>query len=802
MRLGRHRSAEMPRAHSARLGRRVRAVSGTFYSFTPGMIPEEDLVAASVGRERLIKDMAETIRHAASGGSTAHILLVGPRGIGKTNTLLRLQAALKKYPELEVARLSEEEYSISSFGDLLSRIMERAGVEPGRGDAEDRAVSALADMKKRGKSLVVVAENLQMLFAQMSADMPKLRSFLQEHSPFCIAGSATEIFDEISSYDKPFYNFMNVRILHGLGEEETIGLIRKRLARAEKLDSGDPRWKRQASCIRALTGGNPRLIHCMCDTVLRGGHLHDLRANLLDLLDQLTPYYQARMDRLPPMQRKMLDRMALAGGPITPTALAKNTGMKASSVVTQLRRMSCEGLVEPAKLRDKRETPYQVSESLYRMWREMRTADGPKRVGAFVDFVETWYSEKERLEQHGRLSFQIVSDCMRGDEQAARDNLSALACAESAIRGAPGPAAPIRADPGLAAGDHEFLRAVVRHAEERQAPNRPLKTLRAASLSYARRALAEASKDELEAAKQRRQLEKCGDRVLSALQAIQDEFPELRDSAHVWCHQWVGAYGAPDDRRAKYEKLLSAGRSSCVLCATTSALARMSEGRYGEALGILDKTPAARLGRLAALRIPCLVAAGRAKDAERDALDLASGAEKHVREVLASLKWADPDVACRIAKRVMSRLSVKGGLEKAVAEEVAGGLSGILADAVRKGAPAGQVRKIAEIGRGCGMSADGVCSAAALSLACSGNFDGALDLLGAAEGWDPAPPDGCLPLLRAAVTYMKTGDTDVLEGLHKDARDLAVEMAETVSQTRRPGASPLAGGLGGSLERR
>ena len=775
-------------------------MSGTFYRFTPGMIPEEDLVAASVGRERLIKDVAETIRHAASGGSTAHILLVGPRGIGKTNTLLRLQAALKKSPELEVARLSEEEYSTSSFGDLLSRIMERAGVEPGRGDAEERAVSALAGMKKRGKSLVVVAENLQMLFAQMSADMPKLRSFLQEHSPFCIVGSATGIFDEISSYDKPFYNFMNVRILRGLGEEETIGLIRRRLAHVEKLDSGDPRWKRQASCIRALTGGNPRLIHCMCDTVLRGGRLHDLRANLLDLLDQLTPYYQARMDGLPLMQRKMLDRMALARGPITPTALAKDTGMKVSSVVTQLRRMSCEGLVEPAKLRDKRETPYQVSESLYRMWREMRAADGPKRVGAFVDFVEMWYSEKERLEQHGRLSSKIVSDCMRGDEQAARDNLFALACAESAICGAPGPAAPIRADPGLAAGDPEFLRAVVRHAEGRQAPNRPLKTLRAASLSYARRALAEASKDELEAAKQRRQLEKYGDRVLSALKTIRDEFPELRDSAHVWCHQWVGAYGAPDDRRAKCEKLLSAGRISCVLCATASALARMSEGRYGEALRILNKAPAEQLGRLAVLKIPCLAVTGRTKDAEQNALDLASGKGKYVHEVLASLKWADLDTACRIAKRVMSGLSVKGGLEKAVAEKATNGLSEILASAARNGAPVGQISKIAKIGRAYGINTDGVCSSAVMSLVYGGDFDGALDLLDAAEGWDPTS-DGYLPLLRAAVTYMKTGDTDVLEELHKDARDLAVEMAETVLQTRL-GTSPPAGGPGGRLERR
>jgi len=772
-------------------------VSRTFYRFTPEMIPEEDLVAASVGRERLIKDMAETLRHAASGGSTAHILLVGPRGIGKTNTLLRLQANLKKYPELAVARLSEEEYSISSLDDLLSRILEKTGIGPDLGNVEEQAVSVFTDMKKQGKSLVVVAENLQMLFTQMSSDMPKLRSFLQEYGLFCIVGSATGTFDEISSYDKPFYNFMNVRILHGLNEKETIGLIHRRLERMEKFDSDDPLHKKQMSCIRVLTGGNPRLIHCMCDIMLRGGSLPDLQANLLDLLDQLTPYYQARMNGLPLMQRKILDRMALACGPITPTALAKITGMKVSSVVTQLRRMSCEGLVEQAKLRSKRETPYQVSESLYRMWREMRTTDGPKRVRMFVDFIEMWYSEKERLEQHNQLSSKIVSDCMRGDKHAARNNLFALACVESTIYGAPSLMAPIHTDLGLTVGDPEFLRAVVRHAEEHQAPDPLLKTLHAASLSYARRALAEVSKDETEAVKQQQQLEKDEDRVLLALQIIRDEFPKLHDSMHVWCHQWVGTYGAPDARRVKYEKLLSAGRGSCILCSTNSVLTRMSEGSYDEALRILNRISDTRLGRLAALKIPCLVMIGRIKDAEQNALDLALGKEKHVHEVLASLRWVDLDTACRVATRVMSSLSDKGGLETTVLEKAANGLSEVLANAVNNGAPVDKIQKIAKIGRAYGINTDNVCSSAALSLAYGGNFDGALDMLGAAKGLDPASSDGYLPVLYAAVTYMKTGNTDVLEALHKDVRDLVAEMAEAVSQTKKRSTSTFEDGLNG-----
>ena len=769
-------------------------MSGAFYRFTPGMIPEKDLVAASVGRERLIRDVVGTLRHAASGGSTAHILLVGPRGIGKTNTILRLQADLKKCPELDVARLSEEEYSISSTNDLLFRILEEAGVGPDRDDVEAQAVSAFADMKKRGKSLVVVAENLQMVFAQMSADMPKLRSFLQEHEPFCIVGSATGTFDEISSYDKPFYNFMNVRILHGLDEEETMGLIRRRMAHVKTADLDEPRYKRRASCIRALTGGNPRLIHSMCDTMLREATLPDLQAHLKDLLDQLTPYYQARMDGLPPMQRKILDRMALARGPITPTALGKTTGMNASSIVTQLRRMSAEGLVEPAKLRSKRETPYQVSESLYGIWRQMRTADGHKRVVFFADFVEMWCSEKEALEQHASLSRKILSDCGRGDEQASRDNLFALACAASAAYWMSGPAVPPSADLGRIVGGREFLSIIVQNAKERKLPNPLMKTVHAASLGYAKSALAEISGDGAEAAKRQRRLDKAEDRLLSALRAARDAHPDLRDAVHAWCHQWVGAYSAPDLLQAKYAKLLDADGRSCILCTVNSALAKISAGHYRDALSALNKIPPKRLGLLAALKIPCLAMTGRIKDAEKNATDLASDGQKHVHEAVASLKWADPDTACGVAARVLSSLSSKGGLDRAVAEEAARGLSEILAAAFKFRKPVYKLEKISKIGRHYGVGTGSVCSRAVLHLANSGDLDGALELLDVAKGWDPELLEGHMPILHAAITHMKTGNTDVLESLHKDVRDLTVDMTKKISRMQKLRNVPLFAG--------
>ena len=766
-------------------------MSKTFYRFTPEMIPEEDLVAASVGRERMIEDMVATLRHAASGGSTAHILLVGPRGIGKTNTMLRLQAKLKKFPELEVARLSEEEYSISSINDLLFRILEEVGVEPDRNDVEAQAVSTFADMKKRGKSLVVVAENLQMVFAQMSRDMPKLRSFLQEYEPLCIVGSATGTFDEISSYDKPFYNFMNVRILHGLDEEETIGLIRRRMAHVKNTDLDEQQYKRRMSCIRALTGGNPRLIHFMCDIMLREDTLPDLQAHLTDLLDQLTPYYQARMDGLPPMQRKILDCMALARGPITPTALGKTTGMNTSSVVTQLRRMSGDGLVEQAKLRSKRETPYQVSESLYRIWREMRTANGHKRVMFFADFIEMWYSEKETLEQHARLSRKILHDCWFGNEQAAKDNLFALACAASAVYWVFGLAVPLNADLGRIVGDREFLSIIVHNAKEHKAPNPLMKTVHAASLRYARRALADVSEDGAEAARRQRWLDKAEDRLLSALRTTRDAHPDLRDAIHVWCHQWVGAYSAPDALQAKYAKLLDTDGGSCILCMMNSALTKISAGHYREALNVLDKIPSKRLGSLAALKIPCLAMTGRIKDAEKNATDLASGKQKHAHEAVASLKWADPDIACRVASRVLSCLSSKGGLDKAVTEKVAYGLSEILAAAFKFKKPIYNLKKISKIGCHYGVSTSRVCSRAVLHLANSGDLDGALELLDIAKEWDLELLEGHVPILHAAITHIKTGNTDVLEALHKDVRDLTVDMTKRISRTQKLQNIPL-----------
>ena len=373
-----------------------------FFKFTPGLADGADLEEISVGRNDLVQDCVEGIKNSVRGKSTRQILLLGPRGIGKSHTLLRIFYRLSKSNQVTAVKLAEEEYSISSLDDLCRRILEVLGCPCSEGDATAYCRNKLNELKENGKPVVLFAENLQMMFEQIRPDLARLRSIIQSDQSLSIVGSALTYFDLISSLDEPLYRFFDIRRIHGLTEEQMLELIKKRLVLAKKQSLIGPleeHTERMAG-IRLLTGGNPRLIHILADTIVQKNSLEDLEQGLLSLLDQLTPFYQARMETMSGEQRRLFDTIALAEGPLSPTEIARrlNTS-KPASVVSQLRRLQRDGLVENVKFSPKRGTRYQITERLYRIWRELRSARGAVQVKFFVDFIELWYTQEDLAEK-------------------------------------------------------------------------------------------------------------------------------------------------------------------------------------------------------------------------------------------------------------------------------------------------------------------------------------------------------------------------------------------------------------------
>ena len=95
------------------------------WRFTPSRTDPELLEAIFVQREPLLGDVLERIKDSAQSGNKHHILLVGPRGIGKTHFVALAYSRVRKDPELEdavrIAWLNEDE-TTTSFVQLLVRI--------------------------------------------------------------------------------------------------------------------------------------------------------------------------------------------------------------------------------------------------------------------------------------------------------------------------------------------------------------------------------------------------------------------------------------------------------------------------------------------------------------------------------------------------------------------------------------------------------------------------------------------------------------------------------------------------------
>src|SRR6185437_1821735 len=80
-----------------------------------------------VQRHELLADIVERVRESATTGNKHHVLLIGPRGIGKTHLIALLHHRIVQDPSLSekvrIAWLLEDE-TITSFVQLLKRIYE------------------------------------------------------------------------------------------------------------------------------------------------------------------------------------------------------------------------------------------------------------------------------------------------------------------------------------------------------------------------------------------------------------------------------------------------------------------------------------------------------------------------------------------------------------------------------------------------------------------------------------------------------------------------------------------------------
>lgn len=377
----------------------------------PIFLSDEEVERAFVVREEELEILADLVR-GNDGEVNQHALVIGPRGMGKTLLLHRLALLVRSDPDLSASwypiLAPEEIYDAATEGEIWLAILRSLADQQRREDGEfDRwdqryealvgemdearlraqTLGALTEFsEERGKRLLVLIENLQMLLGEQFAKDADwdLRKTLLNRPEIMLVLTATTRFEKILESAFAAYELFRELELEPLGTDDC--------RRLWKAVSGQNLEDLRIRPMEILTGGNPRLLSVLA-TFAHGRPLEELLERLAELIDEHTPFLKSNIDALPPQERRVFVTLAKLWEPSTARRVGERCRLTSNTASAVLKSLVNRGaVVESGKVG--RGKLYQVAERLYCIYYLMRLSGSEAdRMRAFVRFMVPLYGE-------------------------------------------------------------------------------------------------------------------------------------------------------------------------------------------------------------------------------------------------------------------------------------------------------------------------------------------------------------------------------------------------------------------------
>lgn len=414
--------------------------------YNPAQLAPEELKASFVARQQTLGFMLGVVAEAPSDRPCQHMLLVGPRGMGKTTLGLRFLQAVRESPELnrswQTVPFFEENYEICSLGEFWlaalrhltrairdSRWATRAdALAKDIRDAERQAAYALATLAEfcetTGKRLILFVENLDIVFDQMGSErsVHALRATLIERSDILLVGSANAVFDAIRSHGEPFYEFFRLFELEGFDQAETLAVVKALAARDSELQESLEREPGRLETIRRLTGGNPRLL-AIAYGLLAESPLGSAFEHLEKLVDEQTPYFKARIEELPVQARRVFLCLAERWEPTTARDVSEAANLSSSHASAQLKQLVDKGYARETRVPGKKRMRYEVADRFCNIYFLLRfSRPGRERIERLVDFLQDLFGPASLRD----LSWATLAALRRSNPEQVADWLGVL----------------------------------------------------------------------------------------------------------------------------------------------------------------------------------------------------------------------------------------------------------------------------------------------------------------------------------------------------------------------------------------
>ena len=404
-------------------------MKGFLSHYTPSLMNPEDLDAIFVQRDRLLNDLLENIENSILTEAKHHALLIGPRGIGKTHLISmiyhRVSANEVFKDKLKIAWLREEEWGVATFLDLLVRILNSLieeykdpnleeqikGLYSVSTEQAEQLAGHILKQYCQDKTLLLLMENLDEIFKGLDeSGQQAFRAYLQNYGFITIVATSQSLFKGVQSRNLPFYGFFSPTHLKPLVLEEAIALLANIAKWRGDQKLADllvtPLGKSRIRAIHHLAGGNHR-IYIIFSQFLTTESLDSLVEPFMKTLDDLTPFYQSRMQFISPQQRKIIEYLCEQRGAIAVKEIAQHCFISPQTGSSQLKQLREMGYVYADA--QGRESFYELQEPLMRICLEAKKRRGtPNQL--FISFLRVWFSREELKNRLEVLPLEAVFD--------------------------------------------------------------------------------------------------------------------------------------------------------------------------------------------------------------------------------------------------------------------------------------------------------------------------------------------------------------------------------------------------------
>ena len=358
--------------------------------FNPGVLqPDEEVVAQFVVRQREFGILMDVLCSNIASSPCQHMLIIAPRGRGKTMMLARVAAELRANEELRreflPVRFMEESYEVFDLSDFWLDVLLYLAPEVARHDAEaaDQLRQAHAEFSRRprgaeveesartvaletaqrlGRKLVLMVENCQSLFDDVDDRFGwGLRKTLQTEPNVMLLGTATVRMAALTDVEAPFYEFFRTLLLTPLPLDECKVLW--------EAVSGETRSEREIRPLQILTGGDPRLLVIVAG-LSRHRSLRQLLQDLVALIDDHTEYFRSHLDHLGKTERRVYVALIDLWRPSTTAEIAARARQEIRATSSLLGRLVKRGAISYEGEGKKR--LYQATQPLYSIYYKLR----------------------------------------------------------------------------------------------------------------------------------------------------------------------------------------------------------------------------------------------------------------------------------------------------------------------------------------------------------------------------------------------------------------------------------------------